>query len=155
MSPADRLGTGTPVADFLVTDHHDTDPAGLSRRAGGPPVAELAARLLRVRERMAEQSLAALVVTDPANIYYLVGYDAWSFYTPQCLVVPARGAPALFTRAMDAAGASYTAALPSAQIHGYPEALVHRPDRHPFDWITARAVELGVLPDTGHAIVAV
>ena len=42
---------------------------------------------------MAERSLAALVVADPANLYYLTGYNAWSFYTPQCLVVPAAASP--------------------------------------------------------------
>ncbi len=51
--------------------------------------AEYADRLRRVRDKMRERSLAALVVSDPANLFYLTGYDAWSFYTPQCLVLPA------------------------------------------------------------------
>lgn len=105
--------------------------------------------------RLADRSWSALVVTDPANLHYLTGYDAWSFYTPQCLVVPAEGQPVLFARAMDAAGAAYTANLSADQIHGYPEALVHRPDRHPFNWITARAKELGVLPDVPDSTIAV
>ena len=66
--------------------------------------AEHAARLRRVQAVLAERSLAALVVADPANLYYLTGYNAWSFYTPQCLVVPATGLPHLFARAMDAHG---------------------------------------------------
>ena len=41
----------------------------------------------------------------------------------------------LFARAMDAAGAGFTADLDDDHIHGYPEELVHRPDVHPFDWI--------------------
>lgn len=102
---------------------------------------------------MAARSWAALVLSDPANLYYLVGYDAWSFYTPQCLIVPARGRPVLFTRAMDAAGAGYTADLSAEQIQGYPESLVHRPDTHPYEWIAARAVELGVLPDVEDALI--
>jgi ectoine hydrolase len=107
--------------------------------------AEYAGRLARVRQAMAERSLGALVVTDPANLFYLTGYNAWSFYTPQCLVVPATGEPQLFARAMDAAGAVYTSNLRREQCHGYPEQLVHRPDVHPFDWITACARETGVL----------
>ena len=55
------------------------------------PDAEYAARLRAVRGRMAEQGLDALLVTDPANLFYLTGYDAWSFYTPQLLFVPAEG----------------------------------------------------------------
>ena len=70
--------------------------------------AEYAERLAKVRAAMAQRSMSALVVTDPANLFYLCGYDAWSFYVPQCLVVPADGAPQLFARAMDAAGARFT-----------------------------------------------
>src|SRR5699024_4234508 len=57
----------------------------------GAAATEYEARLSAVRAAMAERSLSALVVTDPANLYYLIGYNAWSFYTPQCLVVPAEG----------------------------------------------------------------
>ncbi|HEY9289896.1 MAG TPA: M24 family metallopeptidase [Microlunatus sp.] len=114
-----------------------------------PPVAEYRQRLQRVQEAMAARSLAALVVADPANIYYLVGYDAWSFYTPQCLIVPAEGEPQFFARAMDAAGSRFGADLGPELVHGYPEDLVHRPDRHPYQWICHRAAELGLLPDDG------
>ena len=41
-------------------------------------------RLTRVRELMDLQGLSAIIVTDPANIFYLIGYNAWSFYT--CLL---------------------------------------------------------------------
>jgi ectoine hydrolase len=82
------------------------------------------------------------VVSDPANLFYLTGYDAWSFYTPQCLVIPAETEPHLFARAQDAAGATFTCNLPAEQIHGYPEELVHRPDVHPFDWIAGAARDL-------------
>ena len=86
---------------------------------------------------MAQRAFGALVVCDPANLFYLTGYNAWSFYTPQCLLVAAEGPPHLFARAQDAAGAAYTCNLPDDHIHGYPEELVHRPDVHPFDWIAA------------------
>jgi ectoine hydrolase len=121
----------------------------------GPDSVEYATRLARVRDAMAARSLSALVVTDPANLYYLTGYNAWSFYTPQCLVGPAEGDVRLFARAMDAAGATDTCVLPRDQIEGYPEALVHQPDVHPFDWIAERAVETGVLTNAPDACVAV
>jgi len=107
-----------------------------------PDKAEYAERLRRVREAMAQHAFGALVVCDPANLFYLTGYNAWSFYTPQCLVVPADGELHLFARAQDANGATFTANLPAEQIHGYPEELVHRPDVHPFDWIAAEARDL-------------
>ncbi|MET9310224.1 M24 family metallopeptidase [Kribbella sp. NPDC003505] len=105
-------------------------------------MSEYAARLTRVRAVLAERGLGALVVSDPANLFYLTGYDAWSFYTPQCLLVPADGDVQFFARAMDAAGASYTSNLRADQIHGYPEVLVHRPDVHPYDWIATICHEL-------------
>jgi len=102
-----------------------------------PDKAEYTERLRRVRESMQQRSLGALVVCDPANLFYMTGYNAWSFYTPQCLLVPAEGELHLFARAQDANGATFTCNLPANQIHGYPEELVHRPDVHPFDWIAA------------------
>lgn len=115
---------------------------------------EFAERLGRVQQRMAERGWAALVVADPANLYYLTGYNAWSFYVPQCAVVPARGEPHLFLRAMDAHGARHTAVLPEERIHAYPEELVHRPDVHPYDHIAARARELNLFVDSPDAVVA-
>jgi ectoine hydrolase len=98
-------------------------------------MSEYADRLARVRRVMTDRGLGALIVNDPANLFYLTGYDAWSFYTPQCLLIPDDGEVQLFARAMDAAGASYTCNLRADQVHGYPEDLVHRPDVHPYDWI--------------------
>ena len=102
-------------------------------------------RLRNVRSRMSDQGLSALIVSDPSNIYYLTGYDAWSFYTPQFLFVPASGDILLFARAMDAGGAYHTAWLPSAQVVGYPEKLIHRPHEHPFDWVGEQLRECGLV----------
>jgi ectoine hydrolase len=107
-----------------------------------PDTAEYTERLRRVREAMAQRAFGALVVCDPANLFYLTGYNAWSFYTPQCLLVPAEGELHLFARAQDANGATFTCNLPADQVHGYPEELVHRPDVHPFDWIAAESRQL-------------
>ncbi|GAB3111766.1 Xaa-Pro peptidase family protein [Janibacter alkaliphilus] len=101
----------------------------------GIPRSEYDQRLARVRARMADQGLSALLVTDPANLYYLTGYDAWSFYTPQVLVVPAEDDIVLYARHIDAQGAHRTAWLPLEQIVGYPENHIHRPHFHPFDWV--------------------
>ncbi|MGR6092311.1 M24 family metallopeptidase [Brevibacterium sp. CSND-B09] len=96
---------------------------------------EYLGRIASVRNRMLDQGLAALIVTDPANIYYLTGYNAWSFYTPQLLFVPSSGPMTLFMRDMDARGASHTSWLPPEDIVGYPERYVQRPHIHPFDWV--------------------
>lgn len=89
--------------------------------------------------------MSALLVSDPSNIYYLTGYNAWSFYTPQFLFVPSAGDLILFMRAMDANGASRTAWLPRENIFGYPEEFVQRPTMHPFDWVSGELRDLGLV----------
>ncbi|WP_246087929.1 M24 family metallopeptidase [Nocardioides albertanoniae] len=115
---------------------------------------EFTTRLQSVQQRMAERGWSALVVADPANLYYLTGYNAWSFYVPQCAVVPAEGGVHLFLRAMDAHGAAHTAVLPDDRIHAYPEDLVHRPDIHPYDDIAAQCRELNIFVDNPDVVVA-
>ena len=50
---------------------------------------EYDARLTAVKARMDAAGIDVLVVTEPANMGWLTGYDGWSFYTPQCLLVAA------------------------------------------------------------------
>ena len=65
---------------------------------------------------------------------WLTGFDGWSFYTPQAVLVHRDdGWPIWFGRAMDAKSAVYTTDLPPANIIGYSEPLVHHPTEHPFD----------------------
>ena len=99
-----------------------------------PSPDELAGRLARTRARMIRNGLDGLVVVDPANLHYLTGYDAWSFYMPQLLFVPLEGEPLLIMREMDAGGAHRTASTPRERILGYPESLVHQRNVHPFEW---------------------
>jgi len=107
--------------------------------------AEYDDRLRRVRERMAERGLGCLIATDPANMNYLTGYDGWSFYTPQCVVVPLEGDVRLFTRQMDANGARLTTYLGDDEIHGFPDDFVQQRDRHPMEWIADELTRHGLL----------
>jgi Xaa-Pro aminopeptidase len=59
-------------------------------------------RLARVRGAMATRGLDALVIGDPANINWLTGYDAWSFYTPQMMLVDMHDGPFWMGLEMDA-----------------------------------------------------
>ena len=108
-----------------------------------PGIEELTDRLDRTRSRMQRAGLDGLVVVDPANLHYLTGYDAWSFYMPQLLFVPLEGEPLLIMRAMDAQGAHRTAQTPRERILGYPESLVHQRAAHPFDWAAEQLREHG------------
>lgn len=102
-------------------------------------------RLRKVRDRMSIQGLSVLLVSDPANIFYLTGYNAWSFYTPQFLLVPIEGDLVFVAREMDANGAFRTAWLPPENVVGYPETYVQRPDRHPFDWVGPALRDRGIV----------
>ncbi|WP_019995421.1 M24 family metallopeptidase [Aureimonas ureilytica] len=93
-------------------------------------------RLRAIRQEMARRDIELLVLNDIANQHYVTGYDGWSFYTPQVVLVPAEDAePVWIGRAMDAAGGRLTAWMRPENVVGYPEPLVQRPDRHPMDWI--------------------
>lgn len=113
---------------------------------------ELDARLARVREEMRKAGFDGLVVADPANIYYLSGYNAWSFYTPQILYVPLTGTPVLAMREMDALGAYRTAVRYGEDALGYPETLVHRPDTHPMVWVADALRGLGFADGGSHRV---
>ena len=106
---------------------------------------EYAVRQKKTRRAMAEASLDVLVVTEPANMCYLTGYDGWSFYTPQCLLVAqALDEPVLIVRGMDANAGPVTTYLSSDNILGYPDHLVQQPDRHPMDWVSEEMRRRGI-----------
>src|SRR3546814_13298550 len=77
--------------------------------------AEFADRLARTRRRMADSGLEALILCDPANMNYLTGYDGWSFYVHQAVVVAQDWPSPLCVRlGQDVNGAQLTTVLPLA-----------------------------------------
>ncbi len=104
--------------------------------------AEYDSRLAKVRKAMQDRGLDAMVIGDPANINWLSGYDAWSFYTPQVMLVDLQDGPFWVGRLMDAGAAKFTTYLSETQVVAYPETLVQRPDTHPMaylaDWMADR-----------------
>lgn len=101
-------------------------------------------RLVKVRQEMARRDVELLIVNDVANQHYLTGYDGWSFYTPQMVIVPLDDEPPVWIgRAMDAAGGKLTAWLPQENVVGFPEVYVQQADRHPMDWIAQWIIDRG------------
>lgn len=97
---------------------------------------EYGRRLDAIRAQMQRRGLDILIVNDVANQHYITGYDGWSFYTPQTVIVPLEDVePVWIGRAMDAAGGLLTAWMKPENIVGFPEDLVQCADRHPMDWI--------------------
>ena len=101
-------------------------------------------RLAKTRTEMERRSLDVLVVTDPANMYYLTGYDAWSFYVPQAVIVSADLEPPLWVgRGMDAPSAVITTNLPAERILGYADEYVESTTRHPMQFVAQVISERG------------
>ena len=105
--------------------------------------AEYDNRLARVRAEMAARNLDAMVIGDADNINWLTGYDAWSFYTPQMMLVDMHDGPFWMGRLMDAGAASFTSYLTPAQIVPYPENLVQRTDTHPMAYLAGWMADHG------------
>jgi len=62
-------------------------------------------RLKKVKDSMQKRGIDLLVSHDPANMNYLTGYDAWSFYYAQCVLVHINeDEPICFLRAQDSGG---------------------------------------------------
>lgn len=96
--------------------------------------AEFQHRIARVKAGMEAAGFDLLICQDPANMNYLTGFDGWSFYTPQAVVLHANEDwPIWFGRAQDAKSAHITTDLPAANIVAFSEPLVHHAAAHPFD----------------------
>ena len=106
--------------------------------------AEYEARLAKTRQAMAAAGIETLIVTDPSNMNWLTGYDGWSFYVHQAVIVPPEGAPHWWGRPMDAVGAGLTTWLSPDSIHSYPDLYVQNPDKHPYETMVALLSDLGL-----------
>ncbi len=102
------------------------------------PAEEYSDRLTSTQREMAVRGLDLLVVTDPSNMAWLTGYDGWSFYTHQAVLVPLEGGPVWWGRAMDALGARRTVFMGEDDILGYDDSFVQNPDRHPMTDLARR-----------------
>jgi len=101
-------------------------------------------RLAKVRAAMHGQHLELLLISDPSNMAWLTGYDGWSFYVHQGVLLALDGEPVWFGREMDAGGARRTVWLAQDNIKGYADHYVQSPERHPMDWLARE-----VLPARG------
>lgn len=107
------------------------------------PKAEYDRRLVKTKKRMVDQGFDLIICQDPANMNWLTGFDGWSFYTPQVVLVHTdEASPIWFGRPQDAKAAHITTDIPPENITTFSETLIHHPSEHPYDelaeLITAR-----------------
>ncbi len=105
--------------------------------------AEYDARIAKTRAEMARRGVELLVVSDPSNMAWLTGYDGWSFYVHQCVLLALDGEPVWFGRGQDANGARRTCFMAPGNIVGYPDHYVQSTERHPMDRLCAEIESRG------------
>lgn len=105
--------------------------------------AEYAERLRKTRVAMERLGIDLLVVSDPSNMNWLTGYDGWSFYVHQCVVVALDGEPVWYGRGQDAQGAFRTSYLRHENIVGYADHYVQSAERHPMDFLAQVIADRG------------
>ena len=105
---------------------------------------EYSDRLERTRKAMARAGLDVLVTVDPSNMAWLTGYDGWSFYVHQAVIVGLQDDPIFWGRKMDTMGAMRTCYMGAGDLVPYPDDYVMSTERHPMDHLATLLAERGL-----------
>ncbi len=106
--------------------------------------AEYDRRIAKTRHAMQEAGVDLMFVTDPSNQAWLTGYDGWSFYVHQGVLLPMEGEPIWWGRYMDALGGRRTCWMDVENIVGYADNYVQSTVRHPMQELAGRIRALGL-----------
>ena len=107
-------------------------------------VVEYKERLEKTKKSMSDKGIEVLIVTDPANMNYLTGFDGWSFYVHQGLIVMVgQSEPIWFGRGQDGNAARLTTWLKDENIRAYTDDYVQSLVKHPMDFVSDIVKEKG------------
>lgn len=95
------------------------------------PRSEYDRRIAKTRAAMSAAGLDAIFVTDPSNQAWLTGYDGWSFYVHQGVILTMDGEPTWWGRYMDMIGGRRTCWMSHNNIVGYGDHYVQSSEIHP------------------------
>jgi len=101
-------------------------------------------RLALTRAEMAARGLDALFVSDPSNQAWLTGYDGWSFYVHQGVILLPDSDPIWWGRNQDTQGALRTVWMGKDRVWGYADSYVQSTERHPMQDLARRLAGLGL-----------
>lgn len=104
---------------------------------------EYADRLARTRSAMAARGIEVLFTCDPSNMAWLTGYDGWSFYVHQGVLIGPAGEPVFWGRQMDTMGARRTCYMTPDNMVPYPDDYVMSTQRHAMEHLAALIAERG------------
>jgi len=101
-------------------------------------------RLDKTKRKMEKRGIEVLLITDPANMNYLTGYDAWSFYVHQMVaIVIDEPQPIWLGRLQDANGARAKTWIYDENVIAYPDYYVHSDTYHPMDFVGEILTQIG------------
>lgn len=93
---------------------------------------EFSERLRNIKAAMEKKGLDVLISTNPANMNYLSGYDGYSFYVIQGVIVLLdEEEPIWIGREMDRPGAAFTTWMKPENNVGYGDDFVQSDLKHP------------------------
>jgi len=104
---------------------------------------EYRTRIAKSRKAMVNREVDLIIVSDPSNMAWLTGYDGWSFYVHQCVLLGLEGDPVWFGRGQDGNGAKRTCFMSHDDIVGYADHYVQSTERHPMDFLSEVIAERG------------
>ncbi|CDC28995.1 xaa-Pro aminopeptidase [Firmicutes bacterium CAG:466] len=108
-------------------------------------VAEYMERVAKTKKSMSEKGIEVLIVTDPANMNYLTGFDGWSFYVHQGVIVALdEEQPMWFGRGQDGNAARLTTYLEEKNIYAYTDDYVNSTVKHPYEYVADILKERGL-----------
>nr|WP_263327239.1 M24 family metallopeptidase [Neobacillus sp. Marseille-Q6967] len=107
--------------------------------------AEFRERLHKTKVEMQKREIDILISTNPANMNYLSGYDGYSFYVIQgVMVLINEPEPIWIGRNMDVPGAAFSSWLSTENIIGYGDDYVQSNTKHPMHFFADVLIEKGV-----------
>ena len=94
---------------------------------------EYARRIRLTRKAMETAGLDIIFITDPSNQAWLTGYDGWSFYVHQGVILTMTGEPIWWGRHMDMLGGRRTCWMDHSNILGYEDHFIQSTSAHPME----------------------
>ncbi|MFV2053728.1 M24 family metallopeptidase [Aliiroseovarius sp. YM-037] len=105
--------------------------------------AEYDRRIAKTRAAMNRTGIDVLIATDPSNQAWLTGYDGWSFYVHQAVILPLEGTPFWWGRMQDSNGAVRTVDVDRVGVAAYPDHYVQSTEFHPMEHLATLLKDRG------------
>ncbi|CTQ53765.1 Xaa-Pro dipeptidase [Roseibium album] len=100
-------------------------------------------RLGLVRNDMTARGIDVLFVEDPSNMAWITGYDGWSFYVHQGVLVFLDEDPIWWGRQQDSNGAKRTVWMDDVRVTKYGDHYIQSTERHPMQDLAGLLISKG------------